>query len=381
MSRLRVAYVCADPGIPVFRTKGASVHIQEIVRAWRSRGAQVQVFAVRRGDQVPADLASLPVHVIQVPRAGTDPADREAAQQQAADRLARAVLADPPDVVYERYSLFSTVLATVAAAHPCTTVLEVNAPLVDEQRTHRVLVDQAAADAALATQLTAADVVGCVSGPVADWVSHRVPAAAEPVVVVVPNGVNTTRIRPVTPDLTGDPVVVFVGTLKPWHGVQDLVRAAALAQVPWWLRLVGDGPVREAVRLAAHRHGLDVQMVGALPPEQVPAALAGAMVAVAPYPDSPGHYFSPLKVYEYGAAGLPVVASRIGQIPDVVVDGVTGTLVPPSDPQALAAAIDALVCDPDRAARWGAAARARMEQSHSWDQVLEATLAPVGGTR
>ncbi|GGK78880.1 glycosyltransferase family 4 protein [Ornithinimicrobium pekingense] len=415
----RVAYVCADPGIPVFGTKGASVHIQELVRAWRARGADVEVYAVRRGDDVPADLAGLPVHVVPVAK-GEDPAAREVAQRRAAAELAAMVLEAAPDVVHERYSLFSTVLPTVRAAHSCTTVLEVNAPLIDEQRTHRVLVDEAAAELALADQLAAADVVACVSEPVAAWVRQRAealpdrravlschngrpddarvttepheraeaavsggaaitssPATGGPAVVVTPNGVNTDRVRAVTPDLSGDPVVVFVGTLKPWHGVEDLVRAAALARVPWRLRLVGDGPQRAALEQLAAEHGVELEMVGAVAPEQVPAALEGASVAVAPYPDSGGHYFSPLKVYEYGAAALPVVASRIGEIPTVVADGHTGLLVPPSDPRALAAAIDTLAADPATARRMGAAARVRMESRHSWAHVLDATLAPV----
>ena len=380
MSRLTVAYVCADPGIPVFGTKGASVHIQELVRAWRARGASVEVYAVRRGDDVPADLADLPVHVVPVAK-DRDPAAREVAQQQAAAGLAAMVRAAAPDVVHERYSLFSTVLQEVrAGADPCcTTVLEVNAPLIDEQRTHRVLVDEAGAELALADQLAAADVVACVSEPVAAWVRGRAVSVEGPgpEVVVTPNGVNTDRICPVTPELSGDPVVVFVGTLKPWHGVEDLVRAAALARVPWRLRLVGDGPVREPLQQLAAEHGVALEMVGAVPPEQVPAALEGALVAAAPYPDSGDHYFSPLKVYEYGAAALPVVASRIGQIPSVVEDGVTGLLVPPSDPAALATALDRLASDPAGARRMGAAARERMESRHSWAHVLDAMLAPV----
>lgn len=377
----RVAVVCADPGIPVFGTKGASVHLQEIVRAWRDRGAQVEVYAVRRGDDVPADLADLPVHLHEVGGAGLDPAAREVAQQLAAAELARQVIAAAPDIAYERYSLFSTVLADVREALPgTTTLLEVNAPLIDEQRLHRVLVAEEAAQGALATQLGAAAVVACVSEPVADWVRTHVDRAVgdPPEVVVVPNGVNPDRVRAVTPDLTGTPVVVFVGTLKPWHGVEDLVTAASLAQVPWRLRLVGDGPARAAAEEAVARDGLDIEMVGAVAPEQVPAALDGALVAAAPYPDSGDHYFSPLKVYEYGAAALPVVASRIGQIPAVVADGETGVLVPPSDPAALAAAIDALVCDPDRARALGLAARARMEAGHTWGHVLDATLEPLG---
>src|SRR5690606_23562284 len=158
---LRVAYVCADPGIPVFGTKGASVHVQEIIRAWRARGAEVHVYAVRLGDEVPVDLADLPVHLVRVGGKGLDPAQREVAQQAAAAELARQVVELAPDVVYERYSLFSCVLeqARQGLGSTVRTVLEVNAPLVDEQRTHRVLVDEAAAVGALRTQLAAADVV------------------------------------------------------------------------------------------------------------------------------------------------------------------------------------------------------------------------------
>ncbi|QFG69701.1 glycosyltransferase family 4 protein [Ornithinimicrobium pratense] len=422
-----VAYVCADPGIPVFGTKGASVHIQEIVRAWRARGAHVEVYAVRRGEDVPADLADLPVHIVRVGGKGLDPAEREHAQQRAAADLAGQVVELAPDVVYERYSLFSRVLGQVRDALPGrepTTILEVNAPLIEEQATHRVLVDVESAVGALRAQLAAADVVGCVSQPVADWVgghldnradaaartrhldggadagavtvchirrpddgcdtpfwhtgAQRPTTAARPSIVVTPNGVNTARIRPVIPDLAGAPVVVFVGTLKPWHGVEDLVEAAALAQVPWRLRLIGDGPVREVVEAAVAKHGLDVELVGAVAPEQVPQALQGALVAVAPYPERDDHYFSPLKVYEYGAAALATVATRIGQIPSVVRDGETGVLVPPSDPAALAAAIDALVADPARAGRLGAAARELMDSEHSWDHVLDATLEAQG---
>ncbi|MFK5690781.1 glycosyltransferase family 4 protein [Ornithinimicrobium sp. LYQ92] len=383
----RVAYVCADPGIPVFGTKGASVHIQEMIRAWRARGAEVEVYAVRLGEDVPADLADLVVHHVPVGK-GADPAEREVAQQRAAAEIGRLVALSAPDVVHERYSLFSTVLhdvreraATALPGAAPSTVLEVNAPLVDEQRTHRVLVDGIAAEAALTAQVGAADVVACVSTPVADWVSERVDplGGPGPEVVVVPNGVNTDRIRPVTPDLDGAPVVVFVGTLKPWHGVEHLLEAAVLAQVPWRLRIIGDGPQRQSIEEYARSTGLSVELTGALPPEQVPAALEGALVAVAPYPQAPDqdHYFSPLKVYEYGAAALPVVASRIGQIPEVVRHGETGLLVPPSDPAALAAAIDSLAADPARARAMGAAGRALMEQQHSWGHVLEATLAPL----
>src|SRR5699024_8829320 len=125
-------------------------------------------------------------------------------------------------------SLFSTALAEVTTALGVPGVLEVNAPLIEEQATHRDLIDTAGAHHALRVQVAAAAVVACVSEPVAQWVRRLCPEDAAKV-RVTPNGVNTTRIAPSDVPGAGDPVVLFVGTLKPWHGVEVLLEAAALA--------------------------------------------------------------------------------------------------------------------------------------------------------
>jgi glycosyltransferase involved in cell wall biosynthesis len=387
---MRVAYVCADPGIPVFGTKGASVHVQEILRAWRARGAEVRLYATRLGTDVPHDLADVPVvHVPVPPAPAGDGADRtarvaarERAQAGAARRLAARVVADGADVVYERYSLFSTALAEATARLGVPGVLEVNAPLIDEQRVHRDLVDEAAARTALTAQVTAAERTACVSEPVARWVERAVPVPPGRV-VVAPNGVNPERIRPCAdasaqgPD-TAPPVIVFVGTLKPWHGVEHLLRARAAATGDWRLRIVGDGPQREPLEALAAELGVDVAFTGAVAPADIPALLADCAVAVAPYPateDAADQYFSPLKLYEYAAAALPVVASRVGQVPSAVEDGVDGLLVEPSDPAALARAVDALVADPARRRAMGRAARRTAVEQRSWTAVLDRVLA------
>ena len=366
---MHIAYVCLDPGIPVFGTKGASVHIQEVVREYRRRGHDVTVYATRRGSNVPDDLAEL--RIVDVPITTRDEEERERAQQAASASVSDMVRAGGYDLVYERYSLFSTVIAECGVPG----ILEVNAPLIDEQRTHRVLVDEQAADAALQEQVQAALATICVSDPVRDWVIARTEGTR---VFTVPNGVNVHRITP-QPESPGAPVVTFVGTLKPWHGVDVLLRARAQAHKDWKLRIIGDGPMRAELDDLARSLGIDVDFRGAVAPDAIPQHMAGTAIGVAPYPamdtDS-DQYFSPLKVYEYMAAGLPVVASRVGQLPEIM--GESAYLVPPSDPEALAEALDALVANPVERAQVGSDNRRQAEREHSWTGTVDHILAHAG---
>lgn len=366
---MRIAYVCLDPGILVFGTKGASVHIQEVVREYRRRGHDVTVYATRRGSDVPDDLAEL--RIVDVPITTRDEEERERAQQAASASVSDMVRAGGYDLVYERYSLFSTVIAECGVPG----ILEVNAPLIDEQRTHRVLVDEQAADAALQEQVQAALATICVSDPVRDWVIARTEGTR---VFTVPNGVNVHRITP-QPESPGAPVVTFVGTLKPWHGVDVLLRARAQAHKDWQLRIIGDGPMRAELDDLARSLGIDVDFRGAVAPDAIPQHMAGTAIGVAPYPamdtDS-DQYFSPLKVYEYMAAGLPVVASRVGQLPEIM--GESAYLVPPSDPEALAEALDALVANPVERAQVGSDNRRQAEREHSWTGTVDHILAHAG---
>ena len=125
---MRVAYICADPGVPVFGTKGSSVHVQEIVRAWRAAGAGVTVYCARLGTDRPEDLEDLDVVEVQ-PAAGPV---REQALEDAALSLVDQVLHQGCGLVYERYSLFSPALAVLARVLDIPSVLEVNAPLIEE---------------------------------------------------------------------------------------------------------------------------------------------------------------------------------------------------------------------------------------------------------
>jgi glycosyltransferase involved in cell wall biosynthesis len=204
-------------------------------------------------------------------------------------------------------------------------------------------------------------------------------------VQVLPNGVDTERIRPgarpARPFTVG-----FVGTLKPWHGTSVLVEAfagLAASDPAARLRLVGHGPQAEALAQQANGLGLAgrVELVGSLPPERVPSALQGFDVAVAPYDDPEQDYFSPLKVFEYLAAGLPIVASDVGQLRELLdVDGEpAGLLVPPGDPAALRQALCALAQDAALRHRLGNRARRLAVQRHRWESVVDRAVSPALG--
>jgi glycosyltransferase involved in cell wall biosynthesis len=382
VTRRRILYLCTDRGVAVFGRKGASVHVQSIVRAMRAAGHEVTLAAVRWGDDVPADLRDVPRWVLPAAALGQG-AERERAALAWDAALADVLRSGPRfDLIYERHALWSAAGMEFARDGGVPGVLEVNAPLIDEQRRYRglVLVDEARAVSERACRAAARIV--CVSDAVAGYVRSW---GVDPEMVrVVPNGVDVTRflVRE-TASASGDLVVGFVGTLKPWHGTETLIDALGLLRergVAVRGVIVGDGPEAAALRSRAEAVGVadTVSFVGSVEPAAVPEYLAGFDVAVAPYPDLPGMYFSPLKVFEYLAAGVATVASDVGQIRDLLQGGQV-LLVPPGDALALADALERLADAPASRAALGAAGRAWVEAEQTWDSVWARSVADLAG--
>lgn len=192
---------------------------------------------------------------------------------------------------------------------------------------------------------------------------------------LIQNGVDTVRYAPgpasaaLPWDPTSEPFVVgTVGRLQDVKDQTSLIKAFALlcrnrSQQREGLRLaiVGDGPLRERLAEVAREAGVGdlVWMPGAR--DDVAELMRGFSLFALPS-IAEG---TPVTLLEAMACGLPVVASRVGGIPDLVIEGTTGMLAPPSDPAALAAAIETYLDDPARLRAHGAAARERIERHYS----------------
>ena len=151
--------------------------------------------------------------------------------------------------------------------------------------------------------------------------------------------------------------VLFAGRLSPEKGIEDLLAVADGLH----LVVAGDGPLRPQVP----------QALGMLPRERLYERLDRAAVVV--FPSRRDGF--PVACAEAMAHGRAVVATAVGGLPDMVVDGETGLLVPPGEPAALRAAVDRLLADPELRARLGAAARERIAGLCGWDRVVDQTLA------
>src|SRR5258708_2681352 len=377
---MRIAYVCTDAGVPVFGTKGCSIHVQEFIRALAVNGAEVRLYATRIGGDPIDGLEDVRVSELPVKRADST-AGREQAALAANENLRGVLEQDGPfDLVYERHSLFSYSAMQYAHSAGVPGVLEVNAPLIDEQSQYRTLVDRKGAEQAARRVFNAASILVAVSDEVAAYL-ERFPEARGRVRVVA-NGVDPARFRPTLVDDASRirPFTVgFVGSLKPWHGLPILVEAFAMLKTraaDSRLLIVGDGPERERLETALRdRRVLDAAtFVGAVSHDQVSALLGSIDAAVAPYPKLSNFYFSPLKIYEYMAVGLAVVASRTGQVAQLINDGVTGLLYEPGDVDGLLDALDRLQRDPQLRLSLGRSARDTIFRGHTWDSVVKQIL-------
>jgi glycosyltransferase involved in cell wall biosynthesis len=215
--------------------------------------------------------------------------------------------------------------------------------------------------------LRRADHVTATGARLAEATRRYVPSGKP--VTVIPYGVDLEQFHPQPHETRSDVTIGSVGRLSPEKGLKYLLQAFAqigTAQPRVRLILAGDGPERQRLERLATRLQLDdrVDFLGDLPHEQVPQVLARLDIFAMP---STYEGFG-VAAIEAAAMEVPVVASNVYGIPDVVDDGVTGLLVPPKDVSALAQALRSLITDEERRRRMGRAARAFVAERYSWEK-------------
>jgi glycosyltransferase involved in cell wall biosynthesis len=278
----------------------------------------------------------------------------------------RALLRAP--VIHEMHHVPSLYLEMLHTMYP-------DAPPVPADRIAR----QARIDRALYER---ADAIVCVTGALRDCLAETF--GPRPRVYVVRSAVDLPAEPPKRNPARA--LIMYVGQLYPWKGVDTLVHA--MKRLPdATLEIIGGLPYEpDAARLEALAGSLGVigrvTFRSFVPPGELGAHLARATVVAVPLPDNiySRRFTSPLKIFEAMGAGVPVVVSDLPAIREVIRDGSNGLLVPPGDPDALAAALRKVIEDPALAEALARQAR-RDAEAHSWERRAEALRAVIEEVR
>ena len=354
---------------------GQAVHLEALVGALRAEGHEVRVVGPSAFDRaelgsesrltalvrrfLPAFLAEIAELTYSIP---------------AYLRLARAANEFRPDVIYERYNLFFLAGAVLARRRGLPFLVEVNAPLAEERTRFGNLSLRRLARWSEAYVWRRADRVL----PVTEVLAGHVLAggAARERITVIPNGIHLEEFPAFPPAPATQPAQLtmgFVGFVREWHGLDQVVRDIAAWQGDPRLALlvVGEGPARPGLEALAAELGVAdrVRFTGLAGREDVPRLIAGFDIALQPASVA---YASPLKVFEYMAAGRAIVAPDQANLREVLEDGRTALLFDPARPGALSQAVLRLATDPELRLRLGLAAR---------EEVLRRDLTWVGNAR
>ena len=350
--------VCtSDRGVPLYGPSGASVHLRQIARALVRAGHRVGVATHHDHDH--RGRHDAPIAGIEAIHLGTGPWRagwrRVGAAVDGIRLRRRARRWGPADRIWERHGPPPGI-----SIRGVRRIVELNAPWrLEQQRLHNAR-PSPRDEAREARQLRSADRVVAVSAWLARWAVEAIGCDPDRV-RHVPNGVapqqpeDPHRVRR-SLGISG-PVVGFVGSFKPWHGV-DRLAAILDALGPRWTGIaVGVGPIA-----VAHPR---LVCPGRIPTDQLPAWVAAFDVGIAPYRSDAPPWFCPLKILDYRAQGVPVVAADVGDCAALVGHG--GEIVASDDPTA-----------------WGDAIRRQALQRYApsvrtWDRVLREALAPAPG--
>lgn len=347
---------------------GQSVHVEELVSAFRKAGHEVRVVGPSFYDDSKFGGESqfiarvqkyAPAMVKEVLELGYNFLIYR--------RLAAAYREFAPDLIYERYNLYYLAGTWLARRTKTPLFLEVNSPLADERSTFGGLKLRRLAHALERFVWRAATRVLAVTQTLKDIIAQSgVPPER---IEVVPNGVVLERFETAADHASPTAVTIgFLGFVRDWHGMDAVLKSMSehTGAVPLRLMVVGDGPARAGLEIQAAQLGLAdrVEFTGVVPFEEVPALIRQFDIAIQP---KVVPYASPLKIFDYMAAGLAIVAPDQPNIREILHDRTNGLLFDPASPGAMWQAIRELIDTPDLRNELGKAARNELERKgYTW---------------
>lgn len=221
------------------------------------------------------------------------------------------------------------------------------------------------------------DAILCPSGVTRDYIASL--GVDRERVTVIPNGVSPSDFSPspLPPRAGRMPILLYIGTLADWQGLEVVVRALPmiLARHPIQLRIVGRGRSRQRKRLLRQIRKLGVEasvvIQPAVPHHEVPALIAGADLCLAPLSLTERNITQgacPIKILEYMAAGRPLLASNLPIVRELVREGMDALLFSPDDPEDLTRQVLALLEDFDLSKRLAASASQRALTKFTWHE-------------
>jgi glycosyltransferase involved in cell wall biosynthesis len=294
------------------------------------------------------------------------------------------------DLIHERFNLLALGGAWASKKLGIPFVLEINADLL-EQRKFKGVPERGLRRlfAVWATRIcfNAAAKIICISSGLKDHLKSTW-NIEESKLIVLPCAADVEAFGQIQNSesvrrglgLTNEPIVIWVGGFYPWHDLDLLLDSFTLvlqSHPNARLVLVGDGQTRGSIAHKVQKNGLQqsVIMTGAIAHADVPEMLSIADIAVvpsAPISASRGGTGTPLKLFEYMAAGKAIIATALNESAEVIRDGHTGLLVEAGNVNDFAQAMLTLINDPMERDRLGQNARRQAVETYSWEQYTKA---------
>ena len=395
IEKFKILYYSPHPTLNMAKPTGSGRHMREIIKAFSELGHEVNPVIMGgtewHFEQSETDSDSFFKNKLK----GTVPdifwesvKDVKLLYQDkysARALLEKAILEDPPDLIYERNNYLQDSGVSLALKHGIRHYLEVNAPYVEERvmlqgnsffldRAHRVE----------SWKLSLTDKIVVVSSALKEYFISRYGIEDEKI-LITPNAINKEDII-ITPEakeeivekygLRSSRIIGFVGSIFEYHGVDLLMEcfAALKDQYPnWKLFIVGGGLILNELRKMAVDIGCGDSIIftGKVPYEQVYNYIDLMDITVLA---NSNWYGSPVKIFEYGAIGKPILAPNYVPIKDVMIDNEDGLLVNPKNKSEIIHDLKRLINEEGLRERVGKSFQTKILKKHTWLEMAKSIL-------